>query len=162
MSRRPPRSTRTGQLFPATTLFRSRECRQSVLHRRFVESVLYRRHDAVDATLNLGERRAIGRRSRQPLPVQPVGLLLKGADRVRRCLGSDELMLKALEHPRLDLLAPDGVAVGACAATIVVGAAVAVFDQDRVAPTAGSASEQPRQRSEEQPSELQSLMRISY
>src|SRR3546814_17084487 len=80
------------------------------------------------------------------LPVQPVGLLLKGADRVRRCLGSDELMLKALEHPRLDPLAPDGVAVGACAATIVVGAAVAVFDQDRVAPTAGPASEQPRQQ----------------
>src|SRR3546814_2217929 len=55
-------------------------------------------------------------------------------------------MLKALEHPRLDLLAPDGVAVGACAATIVVGAAVAVFDQDRVAPTAGPAREQPRQQ----------------
>src|SRR3546814_17673235 len=50
------------------------------------------------------------------------------------------------EHPAFALRAAYGVAVGSCAATIVVGAAVAVFDQDLVAPTAGPASEQPRQQ----------------
>src|SRR3546814_19398855 len=85
--------------------------RQAVLHRRFVESVLDRRHDAVDTTLNLGERRAIGLRTRDPLPVPPVGLLLTGPARVRRCLWGAQIPLQALHPPTPYPLAPFWLAV---------------------------------------------------
>src|SRR3546814_10700577 len=91
MIRRPPRSTRTDTLFPYTTLFRSRECRQHP------------------------DRRPGGERA--------------GAGRPRHRHGVPEL--RAL---------PAHVGL----------------------PEHGLRAAQPRRRSEEHTSELQSLMRISY
>src|SRR3546814_1549207 len=143
MIRRPPRSTRTGTLFPYTTLFRSRPRRHAEVAGLRVDrvqpAVLARAHpaDVVAHRPHLPALLAIGVRRNQH---RQVGLAAGAGEGGGNVVG---LALRVLD-------ADDQHVFGqpALVARLVRG------DAQGVALLA--------QRSEEHTSELQSLMRISY
>src|SRR3546814_8597179 len=150
MIRRPPRSTRTDTLFPYTTLFRS----VLLLHARVV---LGGQHHSVDrdrlavfvAQGDLRLRVRAQPRQRRVLLLAHLGLLLDQAMREMDRGGhvAARLVGGVAEH---QALVAGALLFGLLAVDALVDVGGLLADQVEHA------------RSEEQPSELQSLMRISY
>src|SRR3546814_13624709 len=138
--RRPPRATRTGTLWPYTTLFRSAVAGVERRHRALVRYELAKRRELVGRSV-YPQSGIAG----PPIIVRPAYLLC--------AIPNGRIMREQHEKPRLPVR---------IASRIRCGGKQAV---DPGEPRIGRLGEEKRcrnPRSEEHTSELQSLMRISY
>ena len=99
------------------------ELGHAYLHGWLIHAVLDGGHDAVDGSLDLGERVAVGIGLAAALVVLAVQLLVVGTHCLGDGLRRHQPVRQAGEHPLLDHGAADRAAVTACAAPMVVEAA---------------------------------------
>lgn len=115
------------------------------LHRRLIQSVLDRCHNARDRALDLGQRALVSIGLNALLAVLANDMRRVGGDRRVDLVGRYEPIGDARECARLQYLAPDRPTVRTGAPPMMTDTAIAVANDDRIVVAADAAFEEARE-----------------